>query len=77
MNAREDFVLRCKRLQSHMKMYMALEDSPRVWTSVLTTLLASITLDQEDPIGALDQVINAMKNMIKDQGYLVEESAKD
>lgn len=77
MNEREDFVLRCERLQSYMKLYMAHEDSPRVWTSVISTLLVSITLSQEDPNDALDQVINAMKNMTKDQEYPVEESVKD
>lgn len=76
MNEHADFVLRCQLLERQIKILMAFENSPRVWTSVLTTLLATISVTQEDPTDALDQIITVMKNIVKEKSLLMGESVK-
>ena len=62
----EDFAKRCRVLEKNIKFYYLLEQSPRVWSAVLSTLLKDIVHSQNDPDGALEQVINLLKEKHKD-----------
>lgn len=66
MNEQEDFVMRCKYLESKFNFIMLSETSPRVWVSAISLKLCEILSKQNNPLAGLDQVKLAMDVMVKE-----------
>ena len=67
MNDVEDFVRRCALLKTQLLNMTSTEESCRVWTSVMCEFLRAMAKSQENPNGALEQIIAVLRREAKDE----------
>ena len=61
IDERQEFAFRCFFLQNKLQLLALAEPSPRVWVSVLTTILKDVTSKESDPKGCMDQIIMVLQ----------------
>lgn len=57
----KDYQERCESLHGRLTMCMMFEDSSRVWVAVLTNIIATLSKQEENPEGCIEQAINALR----------------
>ena len=66
MNEIDDFVNRCVKLHSLIELALIYENSNRVKIGVLLNLIKRISLQEDNPKVALQQVKNLIDSLIKE-----------